>query len=432
MNDSGSGANHVADAVADAVAAALGTHTTGTLYVGYSGGLDSTVLLHAAHSLCPGRVVALHVNHGLVAEARSWQRHCAALCRDWQIELVSREVSVGAGNVEAAARAARYAFFTEMLNAADVLLLAHHQDDQAETVLLRGAQGRGLIGMPARRPLGRGSLLRPLLGLPRTVLQAYARGRKLDWVEDPTNADVALDRNYLRAHVMPALRARWPRIGAALEDILAQRRSLDEWLLAGLDTESGSLAVDDLRGESAAVAAELLRVWLQSLNVVAPSQRALQSFVAQLDAPVDRQPALDLNAGSLRRYRDRIHHVPDPPAVDASYAVQLPGSLALPHGVLDVARSSAVAAGGFAPAGAVRVVFRRDRAGCGDTLRLRGHRRDLKKLLQDAGVAPWERDCYPLLADSAGIVAIPGIAYRDAEPVAQSERFEANWRPRVR
>jgi len=421
------GANAVPGAIAAALDAYAVTGAT-TLYVGYSGGLDSTVLLHAAHRLYPQRMVALHVNHALHADAGAWQRHCAAVCRDWQIQLLSREVSIAGGNVEAAARAARYGYFEEVLGAADVLLLAHHQDDQAETVLLHIAQGRGLIGMPEQRSLRRGHLLRPLLKLPRTVLEEYASAWKLGWVEDPSNADVAMDRNYLRAHVFPALRARWPGIGGALEEVLAQRRSVDEMLLASLEPEVASIAMSRLRGKSVAAAVELLRVWLLARHAVAPSGRALASFVAQLDTPADRQPALLLNVGSLRRYRDRIHHVSDRPRLEASYALELPGSLSLPHGVLEVVHGCKA---GFAPSGAVYVVFRHDRAGYSDKLLLRGHRHVLKKLLQEADVPPWDRGCYPLLVDAAGIVAVPGVGCRDTDPTIQSELWQANWQPRV-
>ena len=140
MADPDVNAAHGATAVPAAIAALVDGHAerVGTaLYVGYSGGLDSTVLLHAVNRRYPGRVVALHVNHGLHTDAGLWQRHCAGACRDWQIELRSREVSIPGGNLEAAARAARYGYFAEVLGPADVLLLAHHQDDQAETVLLR-------------------------------------------------------------------------------------------------------------------------------------------------------------------------------------------------------------------------------------------------------------------------------------------------------
>ncbi|MFP6835472.1 MAG: tRNA lysidine(34) synthetase TilS [Pseudomonadales bacterium] len=431
MADSDVNAVPGAIAVPGTIAATLDAHVeraATVLYVGYSGGLDSTVLLHAVNRLYPGRVVALHVNHGLHADAGLWQRHCAEVCRDWRIELRSREVSIPGGNVEAAAREARYGFFEEELGVADVLLLAHHQDDQAETVLLRIAQGRGLIGMPGQRSLRNGQLLRPLLKLPRAELERYASSWQLNWVEDPSNADIGFDRNYLRARVLPALRERWPDIGGALEEILAQRRSIDAILLDDLQPENASIEIDGLRGKTTAATVERLRVWLRARHAVAPSGRALASFVAQLDAPTDRQPALVLNVGSLRRYRGRVHHVPDPPRLEVNYLMELPGALSLPHGVLEVTRGHE---SGFSPTGKVSVVFRRDRAEYNDRLLIRGHRRELKKLWQSAEVPPWERECYPLLMDGAGIVAVPGVGYRDVDPEKQLQVWQANWQPQV-
>jgi tRNA(Ile)-lysidine synthase len=401
----------------------------GKFYVGYSGGLDSSVLLHAAHQLYPERLIALHVNHGLQVAADHWQSHCARVCSDWQIEFRSRAVEVAGGNLEAASRVARYAYFTDQLSVGDLLLLAHHQDDQAETVLLRLAQGRGLIGMPGQRPVGQGTLLRPLLSLPRSVLESYARRWRLRWVEDPSNTDTALDRNYLRAQVMPALRARWPGIGEAFEEILSQRRSIDEKLLADLAPLSAALAIDRLRCESEAATVELLRVWLLARHAVAPSSRALRSFVAQLDAPADRQPALTLNTGSLRRYRQSIYHVPDRPLLEASYPLVPPVTLLLPHGKLQV---SASAGTGFTLTGDARVVFPDQQLTAERRLLLRGHRRDLKKLLQQADVPPWERSCYPLLEDAGGIVAVPGVGYRDCAPPEDGGRlWQVAWFPHV-
>jgi tRNA(Ile)-lysidine synthase len=279
--------------------------------------------------------------------------------------------------------------------------------------------------------VGQGSLLRPLLSVPRAELQAYARLHDLPWVEDPSNADLALDRNYLRARIMPLLRERWPAIGVAFEELIDQRRSVDEMLLGGLDPASGMIAIDDLRSGPEAVSAERLRVWLLARRAVAPSGRALQSFVAQLAAPADRQPALALNTGTLRRYRESVYHVLEQPALQTSYAVAVPGSVTLPHGELRVSRCEE---GGFSASGEVRAVFRRDRVDVDERLLVRGHRRGVNKLLQEAAVPPWERECYPLLIDDMGLAAIPDVACRDAGASMCPEKklWQANWRALVR
>ncbi|MCB1676716.1 MAG: tRNA lysidine(34) synthetase TilS, partial [Halioglobus sp.] len=173
-------------------------------YVGYSGGLDSTVLLHllqqwrTANPRSPA-LTAIHVNHCLQSGADAWQAHCEHLCRELGVPLVSRAepVRAGAQGIEAAARAVRYRIFERQLQAGAVLFLAHHLDDQVETFflrLLRGAGLQGLAAMPARRSLGGGLLARPLLQRPRSQLEDYAREHQLRWVEDPSNTDTALDR----------------------------------------------------------------------------------------------------------------------------------------------------------------------------------------------------------------------------------------------
>ena len=189
-------------------------------YVGYSGGLDSTVLLHllqqwrAANPGAPA-LTAIHVNHCLQAAADAWQVHCEQQCHALGVPLISRTEPVRASGqgIEAAARAVRYGIFERQLQAGAVLFLGHHLDDQVETFflrLMRGAGLQGLAAMPARRPLGRGVLVRPLLRVPRTRLEDCAREHHLRWVEDPSNTDTALDRNFLRRQLLPALASRWP------------------------------------------------------------------------------------------------------------------------------------------------------------------------------------------------------------------------------
>ena len=186
------------------------------LIVGLSGGLDSTVLLHALAAAEPDvPLEAVHVDHGLHPQSTAWAAQCEQLARTLGLHLARHRVRVretGSG-VEAAARDARYECFKSLLSAGDCLLLAHHLQDQSETVLLhlmRGSGARGVRGMPADRRLGAGRLLRPLLGTPRDDLEAYARRHDLDWIDDPSNMDRVHDRNFVRHDVLPLLRERWP------------------------------------------------------------------------------------------------------------------------------------------------------------------------------------------------------------------------------
>ncbi|MDZ7667928.1 MAG: tRNA lysidine(34) synthetase TilS [Gammaproteobacteria bacterium] len=417
-------------ALAAALTAAL-AQAPGRIFVGVSGGLDSTVLLHALAQQGRTDAVAVHVNHGLHPDAAAWQACCAAAAAALGMAFVARPVSVSArGSLEAAARAARYAQFAALLDHPDDrLLLAHHRDDQVETVLLRLCQGRGVYGMPWSRPVGAGRLIRPLLELPREVLAAYARHHGLSWIDDPANADPDMDRNFLRHQVLPLLRRRWPDVDDAVLDAMAGHGRSDQALLAELDEAAGRDSVPRGRvvGRPPAEAAALLRLWLGARGLPLPGGRALEEFVRQIeDAAADRQPRLSVNGVELRAYGERIYLVAPPPALAERYAVRVPGTLNLPHGELCIQAHAT----GFQPSGTVYVGFRRG----GEALVWRGHRRTVKTLLREAGVAPWQRDTYPLLFDDAGLLALPGIACREVP--AGTERahgstvyYRAEWRP---
>ena len=172
------------------------------IFIGFSGGLDSSVLLHAlSHSARDQKhpVVAVHVDHGLERSSVEWRRHCEQFAGEIGVPIITRTLAVEAGtNLEARARRSRYQIYVELLEEGGVLLLAHHRDDQSESVLQHLLQGRGLFGIPERRQLGQGLLLRPLLRFPRSELEAYARHHRLSWVEDGSNHDLSIDRNFLR------------------------------------------------------------------------------------------------------------------------------------------------------------------------------------------------------------------------------------------
>ena len=195
-----------------------------SLCVALSGGVDSTALLGAlaARRSTFARVRALHVDHGLRPAAKEWARHCRSLARRVHVPLkvLTTRVERGRGeSLEAAAREARYRLLASALEPGEVLLTAHHSDDQLETVLLqlfRGSGLPGLAGMPAQAPFAKGWLVRPLLSRSRAELENWAREKQLTWVDDDSNADDQLDRNYLRLHVLPRIRERWPGSATAV------------------------------------------------------------------------------------------------------------------------------------------------------------------------------------------------------------------------
>ena len=387
------------------------------LAVAFSGGLDSTALLHAAAGAAPREsVMAVHVNHRLHPDADQWQAHCAAVCKPLGIKLLSRRIEVAAGNVEAEARRARYQAFDALLDAGDLLLLAHHQDDQAETVLMRLLQGRGAAAMPRTRPLPGGAvLLRPFLGLPKSELRAAAQALGVEWLEDPSNADAAFDRNFLRHEVLPRVTARWPDLNAALAR--AGKAQADAGALLRHLLDRDALPLGDLPPDLRPLA---LRAWLARFDEQDVSERALADFVAQFDAPKDAQPELRLRGGRLRRWRGAAHYVPPAPALAARYEMLPPGALRLPHGELVVERADR---GGFCAAGALSVQFRRG----GERVRTPQGSRPLKKAMQEAGLPPWLRPNHPLLYSGDRLVAVPGIAVAAGDEPKTEPRWQAFW-----
>ena len=361
-----------------------------SVVVGLSGGVDSVALLHllkaraARHGFSLG---ALHVHHGLSPNAGSWTRHCRTLCRAWGIPIQVSRVSVtktGKGR-EAGAREARYAAFGRAKG--DLLMLAHHLDDQAETILLnllRGSGVRGASGMPPAASLGKKILARPLLEVPRAAILAYARAHKLEWVEDESNLDESLTRNFLRRSVGPLLATRFPRWKEALAR--AGRH------FARRDLESS----------------DLLREFLRARGLRAPSEARLSEMLKQLRSGGARTE-LRHDGARLKTYRGDVFILKDrstapfrPVPWKGEKRVTLPAL----GGEL---RFRQVRGRGFALP-AEKPIEIRLRAG-GERLQLdeARPRRTLKNLFQEAGVPPWQRERLPLLFCGDALVCVPGV-----------------------
>lgn len=290
--------------------------------VGFSGGLDSMVLLHAAScqtSVADIELSALHVHHGLSDNADAWANSCEQVCDALEVPLMVLRVDVpertGEG-VESAARRMRHKALAA--HPSDWILLAHHADDQAETVLhnlLRGAGVRGVAAMPEARD----RLLRPLLGLARNVLDEYARSHRLVWIEDESNADNRYTRNFLRHEILPAITARFPRANERLAAAASRFGEVNSLLddLATLDLGGAApefpLPLALFRDLPDGRARNLLRAMLGWHRVQPPDERRLKEFVRQLQtAGMDRHPRIDLPRYSLWYEAGSLHfRIPD-------------------------------------------------------------------------------------------------------------------------
>jgi len=446
--------------------------------VGLSGGCDSVVLLHALVRLArtvPIRVTAVHVHHGLSPNADHWAAFCRRLCRREKVSLKVVQVQVDRADglgIEAAARAARHQVFASLK--VDTIALAHHQDDQAETVLLqllRGAGLRGLSAMPlladSPAPSARAVISRPLLRLPRAVLEAYARQMALEWIDDESNADTAFDRNFIRHRVLPLLEARFPAARATLarsSQLLADAASLVEAvaledLARARAGAPDSLSLPVLGQLGDARAREVLRAWLRQHGVPMPAERRLAEALRQsFSAQANRAVAVRVDPLTLRRYRDRLY------LTGLRQDEHLPG-LGLDEGI-DAARKSETTADGsrtihwnrrarmrltmlggtlvaepvvgagvsqrLLDAGLLEVGAR---ASLGPaSLRMRigdpPRHRTLKNLWQESAVPPWQRERWPLLWLDGELACIPGVAIVAglcAEPGAPGRVF--HWLP---
>ncbi|MBK5553935.1 tRNA lysidine(34) synthetase TilS [Pseudomonas sp. TH03] len=408
--------------------------------IAFSGGLDSTVLLHLLAYLAKTESLptlkAIHVHHGLQAVADAWPEHCQSMCDALGVPLKVVRVQVQPGaSLERAAREARYGAFIEATQTNEVLLTAQHRDDQAETLLfrlLRGAGVKGLAGMPSERALGPGHLLRPLLDVTRAELEAYAAEHQLSWIEDPSNQDRQFSRNYLRHQVFPVLAVRWPQAVAIMARSAAHLREaqglLDE--LAQIDlAEAGSSCEFDWLGVPSLALAPLEKLssprqrnalshWLTTRTRL-PDSDHWSGWQNLRDATGDACPIWRLADGELHRASGRIWWLSGvwlrtPPVA---------GKWADPTLPLFLPENGRLTLNGQIPYGPLHIRYREG----GEVMDLadRGHR-DLKRLLNERGVPPFARGRLPLLYRGEHLLAVAGLRGLNG---SARDGWDLQWQP---
>ncbi|HEV2538580.1 MAG TPA: tRNA lysidine(34) synthetase TilS [Frateuria sp.] len=424
----------------DALLHALDSHAGGALCVAFSGGPDSTALLHALATLPQARargLRALHVDHGLHADSVRWATQARAFCASLGIacEVLRVDVPRASGEgLEAAARHARYAAFAQAIRPGEWLLLGHHRDDQAETVLLkllRGAGPRGLGGMRPVRPLGAGQLWRPLLGLPRELLSAYVQEHRLACIDDPSNRDTRLARNHLRHEILPRLQRYFPQ---AVDSILHSARfcrAADEALRADWldafpavhDEATGSLDAAAWMALAPALREPLLDHWLHARGLVAPTAAQRRQIERQCHARAGQQPCVRWPGVELHIWKGRLWADAPRPSFDPQWEACWHGeALVLPGGgqlMLDPA--------GRLPSPLV-VRLRRG----GERIRPAGdrHTRELRDLFQQAALPPWRRETCPLLYAGETLIAVADLwQTTQAATLFETLRARPRWVP---
>ncbi len=402
--------------------------TTQRYWISYSGGCDSHVLLHAMASLRADLpnidIQAVHIDHSLQAQSQRWSEHCKAVAQLLAIncEVIRVDAKPNAGeSPEAAARDARYDAITPLLHTGDILLTAHHRDDQAETVLLqllRGAGPAGLAAMPAFNSFGKGWLARPLLNVGHAQLVSYAEQNHLDWIDDASNFDIRYERNFIRHQIMPVLRQHWPAtakmLARAASHSAEATKLLREVAVSDLSMvkgeEPGTLSVSRIKQLDDARQRNVLRQWISDAHLPRPSTAKLHCLQHDmLHAAGDRNPHVTWSGAQARRYRDTLYVMPrDVVTSTQTMAWDINTELVLPNnGVL---KAHPTLGQGLSrrlcEAHAVSVRFRQG----GEHCRLAGqpHSQSLKHLFQEHAIPPWQRNLIPLIYIGENLAAIAG------------------------
>lgn len=411
------------------------------LWVAYSGGCDSHALLHSLVSLrseIKAEIKAIHINHGLSPLANEWEEHCRIICEQLSVPYVAVKVDASAkkASPEEAARHARYAEWKKLLNKDEVILLAHHQDDQAETVLiqlLRGSGVKGLAAMPAQQNFSLGLLCRPMLGFLREEIYSYAVEKNLNWIDDPSNFDTDFDRNFLRQDIIPLLETRWPSLKKTLSRTATHTAEADQLLseLASQDwlkvQNNNQIKISELIKVDKKRQRNVVRYWLATIcKLTLPDTIHLQRILDEvLTAAEDAKPEVIWRGGEVRRYQGLLYAQdkliePDNNKVLIWPNIEKP--IALNNDGLKLSATSSLGAGLSQEKLKNVEILLKFRQG-GETCRPagRGQTHQLKKLFQEWQVPPWLRASVPLIYVNGELAEVVGYCRCDSFAAAEGE-----------
>jgi tRNA(Ile)-lysidine synthase len=406
------------------------------ILMAYSGGIDSTVLLHAlSRIVSPAQLVALHVDHSLNNNSSIWANHCAQVCQQLgiMIHTTVQNCSMKAGEQEA--RDLRYRWFTKQVKVNDVLVTAHHRDDQVETIIYRLTRGsglRGLVGIREKRSYGQGDLVRPLLTVSRSEIYAYARSNNLVWITDPTNVDCSFDRNFIRHKLLHNIEERWPSSRTSIyrtaEHLRQTLSLLDE--IANDDYEAiweeasncrlgnhGRMNIDKLANLTEARRENLLRSWLDREGYRAPRSKQMDELWRQSQvAAQERTVLLQWKDAQFRRYQNCIYLLPQQSTEFQPEAVTWRPETRKSFAALNVELSLNKRCNGplrirTAACDLIELKWSRGQAllkptGC-------QYRKHVRKLCQELHVPPWERWRLPLMYRAQLLIGMPGVCIAD-------------------
>ncbi len=409
------------------------------IIIGYSGGIDSHVLLHLLVNIpdLKYKITAVFIHHGLQQQADDWAEHCQKTTKSLDLKFRVIKVNAKAAkgqSPEEAARNARYQAFKDIVTENDVLLFAQHRNDQLETVLLqlfRGSGLKGLSGMPAMIKFSKGKLIRPLLDISQQEISVYAQQHHLQWIEDPSNQDLRFDRNYLRQKVIPLLEQRWLGIDntvsraarhcAQAQGILAANAQEKMYLL--YDPERQCLSISGLLKYDDFTQQWIVRDWISQFGLRMPSQKVMNAILQDVVlARQEANPVVQHDGYTIQRYRNGLYAVPNIVKPELSQVVIwekcLDPLILAGNGRLLAEETRNGIARHIWEQGLIQVKYRQG----GEKLSLanRDGRHSLKKLYQEAGIAPWLRDRVPLIYINGELAAV-GTHWMSASFYVQGE-----------
>jgi len=432
------------------VFSSLPTHID-KIFIAYSGGEDSHVLLHliALNPDLKPKTIAVYINHGLQVEADDWQKHCQATALALGVTFKAIKVSinnaVSGKSLEELARDARYQALKPLLKENDVVLLAQHREDQMETVLLqlfRGAGVQGLSGMPQLISFGKGHMCRPLLDISKQDIKGYAKLNNLSWVEDPSNNSNDFDRNFLRNQIVPELKKKWPVIDKTVARSArhcANAYHLTEELTVELlnqiiNQPDQTLNIAKFLEHDPRVQNLALRQWFKINQLRMPSEKVVHSIINEvIHASESRNPEIRGGDYSIRRYRNKLFCL-TPTSTNQSNAelAWLPGSKQIvlqDSSKLIISDCKQGIPQEIWDAAEIVIKFRQGT----EKIKLPGRegRHTLKKLYQEKGIPPWERNSIPLIYLNNQLAAIANLWISAGFFIDQQQScYQIDWEKR--
>ncbi len=413
---------------------------TGKFWIAYSGGMDSSVLLHLFYALkgtISNEMEAVYVNHGLNSMSEEWRELCREQCKAYRLGFCAIDINApcpDGESVEAWARERRYTLIAEKMREDHILFSAHHRDDQVETFFLqalRGAGPRGLAAMPVVKTFTKGFHVRPLLGYTRDELAGYALENRLVWHDDESNRDTAYDRNYLRHEVLPNIEKKWPAYRNTINRLIGHQQEykvlLDQLarddLQRALWKGSMNLGITVLKTLDAARQKNLIFYWLDTLRLAAPSCKHITNILAELiNTDTDKSPCVNWPGVEVRRYRDLLYAFK--PLKRHDNKQEYHWDLHKPMSISGETLMASPATGSGVSKAAVEntdLTVRYRRGGEKIYLATSSCSKSVKRLFQEKGVLPWYRDRVPLIYINDQLAVIPGFCVDKKYAAAEQE-----------